>query len=449
MLTSFFIAGTNILQRIKKMAPKKELKINIEKLMSSIDSKMDALLEDQPYSYRACIYRVSAKPRKANEAAFIPRLVSIGPLHLEKGQLHAMDSYKIRCLQNFMIRFGVGLRDLLTFVAREESFVRGCYEDNFKLSPEQFSEMILFDGIFIVELFLKNHFFHLRERSDTMFENRWIWNDLLHDILLLENQLPMKVTECILSFVDPSFLKGLTIYNLAHDFFKNIGNTEKLPLTEHSCRARHFVEFLLFLHRPAHPRDQPFSAATKFEYTRSATELQRAGVVFRCGSDCSFFKAEFSKGELTIPSFTVNDSTETFFRNVIAFEQHSYYSKHITSYVILMDGLINTREDVDLLVKHGIIRNELGESEAVADLFNSLYKEVMTDVTDFYFAKLCGDLNKFSKDRYHKLKASCFDSGQTFKRDYCSSPWTVISVIAASLLLCLTVIQTICSILQV
>lgn len=114
-----------------------------------------------------------------------------------------------------------------------------------------------------------------------------------------------------------------------------------------------------------------------------------------------------------------------------------------------MDGLINTPEDVDLLVEHGIIRNELGESEAVADLFNSLYKEVMTDVTDFYFAKLCGDLNEYSKDRFHELKAKCFNWRQMLKRDYFSNPWTIISVIAASFLLCLTVIQTICSILQV
>lgn len=433
------------------MASERSSKINIESLMHSIDSKIDTLPVDPLYSYTACIYRVSEKPRKANEAAYTPRLASIGPLHREKGQLHGMESYKIRCLQNFLIRFGVGLKDLLYFVSREETSVRGCYEETIKLSPEQFTEMILFDGIFIVELFLKNHFSQLRDRSDTIFENRWVWDDLSHDFLLLENQLPMNVAEGLLSFVDPSLLKELTFYDLTKKFFKNVGYTEKLPLTEHCCRARHFVEFLLFLHRPTQRRAKPLSPSTKFEYTRRATELQRAGVEFRCGSDSTFFKISFDKrkGELTIPSLIVNDSTETFFRNVIAFEQCSYYSKDITSYVILMDGLINTRDDVVLLIKHGIIRNELGESEAVADLFNNIHKEIMTDVNDFYFAEICEGLNKYKKDRLHQMKASCFKWLWMLRRDYFSNPWTFISFVAACLLLSFTTVQAVCSIIQV
>lgn len=431
------------------MTSERSGKIDIESLMHSIDSKIDTLPEDPSYSYTACIYRVSEKPRKANEAAYTPRLVSIGPLHREKGQLHGMESYKIRCLQNFLIRFGVGLRDLLDFVAYEESSVRGCYEETIKLSPEQFLEMILFDGIFIVELFLKNHFSQLRERSDTIFENRWVWDDLLHDFLLLENQLPMNVAEGLLSFVDPSLLKELTLYELAHKFFKNVGYTEKLPLTEHCCGARHFVEFLLFLHQPTHRRAQPLSPSTKFEYTRRATELQKAGVEFRCGSGSTFFEISFEKGELTIPSLLVNDSTGTFFRNVIAFEQCSYYPKDITSFVMLMDGLINTRDDVVLLVKRGIIRNEFGESEAVADLFNNIHKEVMTDANDFYFAEICEGLNKYKKDRFHEMKASCFKWLWMLRHDYFGNPWTGISVVAAGFLLLLTILQAVCSIIQV
>ncbi|KAI3470056.1 hypothetical protein Pfo_026719 [Paulownia fortunei] len=440
-----------------EMASENVVKINIEEspthmiesLTSSIDHKLNTLSADPLYLYTACIYRVSEKPRKANEAAYTPQLVSIGPLHHGRGQLQGMEAYKLRCLQNFLIRFGVGLNNLVTFAAHEESFVRGCYEDTINLNPKQFSEMILLDGIFIVELFLKNHFLQLRERSDSIFENHWMSNDLLHDMLLLENQLPISVTKGLMNFVDHSFLNELTFYDLAHKFFKDVGNTEKLPLTEHCYHARHFVEFLLYLHSPAHPREQPSSPATKFEYTRSATELQEAGVKFRSGKGKCLFEVLFNKGELTIPRLIVNDSTETFFRNLIAFEQCGYYSKDITSYVILMDSLINTPNDVVLLVNRGIIKNELGDSELVADLFNNLYKEVVTETSDFYFAKLCGDLNDYSKDSFHEWKANCFKWRVMLKRDYFSNPWSFISVLAASILLILTVIQTVCSILQV
>lgn len=421
----------------------------IESLTSSIDQKLNILSADPSYSYTSCIYRVSEKHRKGKEAAYTPRLVSIGPLHHERGQLQGMESYKLRCLQNFLIRFGVGLNNLVRFAVHEERFVRGCYEDTINLNPKQFSEMIMLDGVFTVELFLKNRFLQLRERSDIIFENRWMANDLLHDMLLLENQLPISVTKGLLSFVDHSFLNDLTFYDLAHEFFKDVGNTERLPLTEYCYQARHFVEFLLYLHRPAHLREQPLSPPTKFEYTRSATELREAGVKLCIGKGNCLFNVLFDKGELTIPRLTVNDSTETFFRNLIAFEQCGYYSKDITSYVILMDSLINTAGDVVLLVNRGIIKNELGESELVADLFNNLYKEVVTETNDFYFAKLCGDLNEYSKDGFHELKANCFQWRVMLGRDYFSNPWSFISVLAAGVLLLLTVIQAVCSILQV
>lgn len=181
-------------------------------------------------------------------------------------------------------------------------------------------------------------------------------------------------------------------------------------------------------------------------------ELRKAGVKFRSGEGNCLFEIEFSKGVLTIPKLIVNDMTETFFRNLIAYEQCGYlgyYSEDITSYVILMDGFINTHHDVDLLVKQGIVKNELGESQQVADLFNNLYREVVTESSIFYFDKLCEDLNDYSRDRFHELKASCFTWRMMLRRDYFSNPWSFMSVLAAIVLLLLTIIQTVCSILQV
>ncbi|KAH6812529.1 hypothetical protein C2S51_026291 [Perilla frutescens var. frutescens] len=427
----------------------------IKSLTSSIDQKLNKLSVDPSYSYAGCIHRVAQKIRKENAAAYTPRLVSIGPLHHDLGQLQGMEAYKLRFLHNFLNRFGIGLHTIVRFAAQEESFVRGCYVGAVKLSRQQLTEMILLDGVFIVELFIENHFFQLRDINEIIFENHWMYNDLLHDMMLLENQLPMSMMKGLLDFVDFSFLyegMKLTIYDLAQKFFKNVGNTQNVPLTEHCYKARHFVEFLLFLHAPIRPRQRPTSKARKFEYTYSATELQEAGVKFRSREENCLYELQFKEGVLTIPKLTVNDSTETFFRNLVAFEQFGYcgyYSKNIASYVILMDNFINTSHDVDLLVKHGILNNELGESKQVADLFNNLYKEFVTEPNDFYFTKLCGELNDYSRDKVHKLKASWFRWKVMLKRDYFGNPWSLISVIAAVVLLILTVIQTVCSILQV
>ncbi|PIN22673.1 hypothetical protein CDL12_04618 [Handroanthus impetiginosus] len=383
-------------------------------------TELTALSKDAEFTSTS-IYRVPEKSRKENEAAYTPQLVSIGPFHRERGQLQGMESYKLRCLRNFCNRFSINLPDLVRF------------------------------------LLLKNHFPRLRGESDVIFRNPWMWSDLLHDMLLLENQLPTDVPNGLLDFVqDPSLLNGITFFDLDYDFFNDVGNTEKLPLTELSYLARHFVEFLLIHHSPTERSIRPMN----FVCTRSATELQRAGVKFRAKGSC-LFDVDFTEVELTLPSFIVNDSTETFFWNLIAFEHCEYSSKDITSYVIFKDNLLNTHNNVDLLVKHGIIENKLGKSKAVAKLFNNLYKEVVTEADmalkstytwqadDFYFAKLCEKLNAYSSDQFHEFKSKWFRWREIAKRDYFSTPWSFISLLAATVLLILTVIQTLCSILQV
>ncbi|XP_047976198.1 uncharacterized protein LOC125218555 isoform X2 [Salvia hispanica] len=372
----------------------------IEILVTSFDQKLDKLSGDPSYSYAACIYNVSDKLRAANEGAYTPRLVSIGPLHHDRVQLHGMESYKLKFMNNFLSRFAVDLHALVQFAAREESFVRGCYEGKIHLSPEQLTEVIVLDGIFIVELFLENYFVQLRDKNEVLFLHHYMYNDLLHDMLLLENQLPIRIMKSLLSFVDLSFIdeeKEVTIYSLAHKFFKYVGNTHKVPLTAHCYNARHFIELLLFLHDapaekpglfhdPESVRKKP-SPDGKFEYSRSVTELQEAGVKFKSGEGNCLFEVPFAKDK--------------------------------------------------------------GDSQQVANLFNTLYKDVVTEANDFYFAELCGELNEYHKDRLHQLRAKCFRWRGMLKRNYFSNPWSFLSVLAATVLLILTVIQTVCSILQV
>ncbi|KAL1562127.1 UPF0481 protein [Salvia divinorum] len=381
-----------------------------ELLVSSFDKKLDKLSADPSYSYAASIYNVSQTLRKANEKAYTPKLVSIGPLHHDESQLQGMEAFKLRFMHKFLTRFGVGLNTIAKFAAKEESFVRGCYEGTIKLPPKQLAEVIVLDGIFIVELLLENYFIQLRDKNEILFDaDRWMYTDLMHDMLLLENQLPIRILDRLLNFVDLSFLNEgtmVTIYDLAHNFFKNIGITSKVPLTARCSQARHFVEFLLFLHAPrekhAASKDKGLRmqlASKRFEYSRSATELVQAGVTLCSVEGMGLFEVSFNKDShvLTVPKLTANKWTDTFFRNLIAFEHlgyYGYFSKNITSYVMLMDRFINTSLDVHLLVKHDIIKNELDHKQQVADLFNSLHKGVLTEVNDFYFADLCESLDE-------------------------------------------------------
>ena len=88
---------------------------------------------------------------------------------------------------------------------------------------------------------------------------------------------------------------------------------------------------------------------------------------------------------LYVPQFLVEDKTESLFRNLMALEQCHYpYEAYICNYICLLDSLINTREDVELLVDKKIIINMLGSNEAIATMVNKLGLEIV-ETSSCYF----------------------------------------------------------------
>ncbi|KAK1390833.1 hypothetical protein POM88_019011 [Heracleum sosnowskyi] len=461
-----------------------------QNIVSSLKEELAAVPDD---GYVGFIYKISEKYRKLREESYTPRVVSIGPLHHGKSRLQAMEASKLRCLKYFLIHFEISLIELSECATSMESDVRSCYE-HFNFNAEEFSKMILLDGIFLIQHLVYNA---------VPSESSWKESDIMHDMLLLENQLPLFFVAQLFSILAPQrkecyedtsnnfqdnsddssdcfqdtsedpllssdhstdyseestdnfgetyeqsdgdFEKSFLKYSFK--YFQEVGITKRLKFTPDCHGAWHLVHFLVNLHVPS-KKEWNSSSKGKLEYNRSASELKKAGVHFSHEMG-GLFEVSFDKvaGLLKIPQLTVNDTTETFFRNLIAFEQFKNEDKFITSYIIFMDSLINTAEDVELLVNHKIIHNLLGENQLVADLFNNLYKEVIEDQRKFYFADTCKDLDEYSKNWYHQWKSSWFKWKLILKYNYFSNPWSVISFIAAGIVIILTIVQTVCSIL--
>ncbi|KAM7489090.1 hypothetical protein LguiB_026574 [Lonicera macranthoides] len=140
------------------------------------------------------------------------------------------------------------------------------------------------------------------------------------------------------------------------------------------------------------------------------------------------------------------DSTESFLRNLIAYEQCKPGVKHhITSYIFLMHTIIGSKEDVEFLVKAKVLENNLGENEDVLNLFNNICKEVV--LGDFCFSKPWKVVHEYCK-RYKRrnlpsiLKRNC----SSLTNYYFNSRWAVISIIAAIILFALQVLQTVCTV---
>ena len=152
---------------------------------------------------------------------------------------------------------------------------------------------------------------------------------------------------------------------------------------------------------------------------------------------------KFSGRVLEIPQLKVEDWTETLFRNMVALEQCHYpYDSYICDYVAVLDYLINTGRDVDILVQRGILDNMLADSDSVANLYNGLWKNVTHLNFSSHFCIVSKDLNGFCNNPWHKLKA-------TLRRDYCNTPWQTAASIAGILLLVLSLLQSVYSVLQV
>ncbi|XP_039165413.1 uncharacterized protein LOC104439376 [Eucalyptus grandis] len=156
-------------------------------------------------------------------------------------------------------------------------------------------------------------------------------------------------------------------------------------------------------------------------------------------SEC-LFNIKFESGVLNIPYLVLMDSTEKTFRNIIAFEQCYCTKQHLTNYMVFMHHLVDTPGDASLLIDERIIENWLSNKEAAMRVINN-FGEGNIILPSYNFNSLGQELTNHCRKRQNKWKA-------TFNRDYCSSPWVAISVIAAVLLLLLTIVQTVCSLIS-
>ncbi|KAK3037047.1 hypothetical protein RJ639_031621 [Escallonia herrerae] len=199
----------------------------------------------------------------------------------------------------------------------------------------------------------------------------------------------------------------------------------------------HFADLIRTFFIPRPPQDtSPQRDLPVFSFVNSATKLCNVGLKFKVNPSNCLLDVKFEKGELKIPTFSIYDTTKLLLRNLMALEVCHYPNdSYIIDYVFLMDFLIDTVEDVDLLVEQGIIVNWLGQSAGVTALFNNATTHISYNNANFYFAQVCHDLNEFHKVNWNRWKT-------ILNREYFGNPWKTVSTYAAVTLLLLAGAQT-------
>ncbi|XP_039158322.1 uncharacterized protein LOC104428705 [Eucalyptus grandis] len=169
------------------------------------------------------------------------------------------------------------------------------------------------------------------------------------------------------------------------------------------------------------PDDLVFSSSRRIKFINGEVE--------------GFQKIQFKDETLEIPRLVIQDATRSLFLNLVAFEQcHFNCGNNVTSY-LFMDNLINSAENVGHLHNCGIMEHWLRSDAEVADLFNQLCKDVVLVGSHSYLSGLSKDVNTYFGNKWNGWIA-------ILELKYFSNPLSIISFIAAFILLGLTLAQT-------
>ncbi|KAK8479884.1 hypothetical protein V6N13_032744 [Hibiscus sabdariffa] len=110
----------------------------------------------------------------------------------------------------------------------------------------------------------------------------------------------------------------------------------------------------------------------------SISDLSKAGVrISPTNGNMSTIRFDVQTVTLHLPITSIDNNTEVVLRNLVAYGASSALGPLVfTRYTELMNGIIDTEEDVRLLRDKGIIRNSLKSEKEAADLWNGMSKSI-------------------------------------------------------------------------
>lgn len=183
----------------------------------------------------------------------------------------------------------------------------------------------------------------------------------------------------------------------------------------------------------------------RLRFISSARRLKEANVKFdKIPNAKTLFDVMFKEGVMIMAPLTIEDRTESFLRNLIAYEQYFKHNQNnfVTDYVKFLDCIIDSSTDVEILSRRGIIDSWLGDEGKVAEMVNKLGDSVAGPGNGFVYAEMFEDVHKHCGERKNKWMAN-------LRRKYLYSPWAIVSVVVGLVLLLLTITQALFTVLQV
>ncbi|XP_010522983.1 PREDICTED: UPF0481 protein At3g47200-like [Tarenaya hassleriana] len=367
---------------------------------------------------RQSIYNIHPYISDLNSKAFVPQVVSFGPYHHGKDHLKYMERHKERALLQFLKRSKNPFEVFMESLVCIEEDLKNSYDllgDEWRQDSDKFLKMMILDGCFMVEI-IRAATDEVRDYSlrDPIFSDHggiYVVPIIKRDMMLLENQLPILLIDTLLA-VEANKPEDLGMAKELIGKFFCLGSGR--------WKEGKFLH-LLDIYRYSLVQEQ---RCEDEDIIHSATHLVESGVKFRKSKSLRLSDIKFKDGILSLPTITVDDTTESTFLNLMAYERlHVGAGNEVTSYVFFMKGILDRADDVAHLVGKGIIKNAYGSNKHVADLFNRLSKDITIDPNG-ELEKVQKTVNLYRKKHRHRWRASLV-------RTYFVNPWVIITALAA------------------
>ncbi|KAM6573208.1 hypothetical protein CsatA_017288 [Cannabis sativa] len=292
----------------------------------------------------------------------------------------------------------------------------------------------------------------LRKSDDPIFGVNCMMASLCGDLVLLENQIPWLVLDCLFQKIvtTPEVVSKdeLPLTTLVTNFFSGWwfssevdNNYEEI----HKCENKHILDLLRnSLVLPSTKAKQKPRQRLYWKMM-TATSLREAGIKFKKAKSgitttkiSSILDIQFKDGILEIPQLSLHGVTETLFGNLICLEQCLFSGNEvITSYMVFLNHLIDSAKDVEILVNNDIMEKYMEMNDAII-FFNRITTHT---ISQDYYIHIINDINKYCGHRWPRYR-------RVLNRDYFKHPWALISVLVALTLLILAFLQTVFTIIK-
>ncbi|KAK2361053.1 hypothetical protein QL285_086256 [Trifolium repens] len=162
------------------------------------------------FSQSRSIYLVPEGLKKGNEDTYMPRVVSIGPrFNGSRQELLLMEEVKLSCMFSLLCRRTgpiYGIMEKCSLAVWElDKAVRASYVEKIELTQSELAKMMLLDGCFLLELLIsKGLDSQLKSRFPCPAAEVLKDEDVLSDLMLFENQIPILVLDKLSQTIFPN-----------------------------------------------------------------------------------------------------------------------------------------------------------------------------------------------------------------------------------------------------